>query len=353
MGMPSVNISFTEQAVQSVQRSERGIVAMIIKDTVPEKNPIAVYETTDIPGSLSAANKYQITLALMGYQKAPRKVMVYVIASDSVSYDDALSYFETEKFDYLVIPSVETDGKAAAVATWVKTQRQNGNKCKAVLPNTLADSEGIINVTTTEFKMGDTIFTTEQYCARIAGLIAGTPLNISCTYAPLSELSDCTRLKKAEMDAAIDAGKFIVFHDGEKVKVGRGINSLTTTTGDKGSQFKKIKIVEAMDMIYDDIKKTAEDSYLGKFANSYDNKCLLISAISGYFEQLKLDGIVSEYTVEIDTAAQKVFLRSIGTDVENMSEDEMKRADTQDKVFLTATAKILDAIEEINLPITI
>ena len=106
-------------------------------------------------------------------------------------------------------------------------------------------------------------------------------------------------------------------------------------------------------MIYDDIKKTAEDSYLGKFANSYVNKCLLISAIGSYFEQLILDGIVSSYTIGVDVAAQKVFLKSIGTDVDKMNDEQIKQADTQDKVFLKATVKILDAIEEINLPITI
>lgn len=353
MGMPSVNISFTEKAVQSVQRSQRGIVAMILKDAVTGQNPVTVFDVTDIPTTLKADNKYQVALALMGYVKAPRKVIVYVLPADAADYAEALNYLETERFDYLVIPTVETDGATQSVVTWIKKQRENDKKCKAVLPNTKADTEGIINVTTAEFKAGNTVYTAEQYCSRIAGLIAGTPLTISCTYAPLNELNDCTRLTKAKMDAAVDVGEFIVFNDGEKVKVGRGVNSLTTTTADKGNQFKKIKIVEAMDMIFDDIKKTAEDSYLGKFANSYDNKCLLISAIGGYFDQLVLDGIVSKYSIGIDIQAQKVFLKSIGQDVENMSDDEIKVADTQDKVFLKAAVKILDAIEEINLPITI
>lgn len=353
MGMPSVNISFTEKAVQSVQRSSRGIVALVLKDNVPEVNPLIVYDVTDIPATLTTDNQYQIELALMGYVKAPKKIIVYVIPTAAEDYDEALEYLETERFDYLVIPSIGTDGETATIVSWIKAQRQNGKKCKAVLPETTANTEGIINLATTEFIIGDKTYTAEQYCARIAGLIAGTPLTISCTYAPLNELTDCTRLTKAQMDVAIDAGKFIVFNDGEKVKVGRGINSLTTTTSDTGNQFKKIKIVEAMDMIYDDIKKTAEDSYLGKFANSYDNKCLLISAIGGYFEQLSLDGVLSSYSIEIDIAAQKAYLKGKGIGVTEMSDDDIKRADTDDKVFLKATVKILDAIEDINLPITI
>lgn len=353
MGMPNVNISFTEKAKASIQRSNRGIVAMILKDTVPAINPVVVYDTTDIPEGLTANNKAQITLALMGYEKSPRKIIVYVLPEASTEYNNALEYLETERFDYLVIPTAETDGKSSTIVSWIKAQREKGKKCKAVLPNTPADSEGIVNVATAEFKKGNTVYTTEQYCARIAGLIAGTPLTISCTYAPLSELSDCTRLTKDQMDEAIDTGKFIVYNDGEKVKVGRGVNSFVTTTVEKGKQFKKIKIVEAMDMIYDDIKRTAEDSYLGKYPNSYDNKCLLISAIGGYFDQLVLDGIVSTYSVGIDVASQKAYLKSIGTNVDGLKDEAIKRADTQDKVFLSASVKILDAIEEINLPITI
>ena len=155
------------------------------------------------------------------------------------------------------------------------------------------------------------------------------------------------------MDTAVDAGKFIVFFDGEKVKVGRGVNSFVTTSSEKGDQFKKIKIVECMDMIYDDIVKAAQDNYLGKYPNSYDNKCLLMSAIGAYFDQLQLDNIVSSYEIGIDIVAQKTYLKSKGVDVENMSEDEIKVADTGTKVFFAAKVKILDAIEDIELPITI
>ncbi len=355
MGMPSVNVSFTEKAAQAIKRGERGVVALILKEaTVPATNPIVVLNVTDIPTTLTADNQEQIKLALMGYVNAPKKVVAYVIKDEtSDDYTPALTYFGVNKFDYLAIPTVETDSKTTEIVTWIKAQRTAGRKVKAVLPNTAGDSEGIINYTTAETKVGTTVYTAEEYCSRIAGLIAGTPLTISCTYAPLSELTDCTRLTKAEMDEAIDAGKFIVFFDGEKVKVGRGINSFTTTTDEKGNQFKKIKIVEAMDMIYDDIAKTAEDSYLGKFSNSYDNKCLLMSAIGGYFEQLLLDGIISGAMVEIDNASQRAYLKAKGVATDEMSDDEIKVYDTDDKVFLKATVKILDAIEEINLPINI
>lgn len=353
MGMPSVNISFSEVAATAIKRGERGIIAMIVKDKVPETNPVDILSVTDIPVGFSEATKTQIKLALIGYQNAPKKLIVYTLAAEAEEYTEALEYFETTKFDYLVAPTVETDGKIAEVSAWIKSMRGDGKPFKAVLPNCKADSEGIINYTTAYVSEGDTNYTTEQYCSRIAGIIAGTPLTIACTYAPLMELTDCAKLKKAAMDAAIDAGELIVFFDGAKVKIARGVNSFTTTTGEKNNQFKKIKIVDAMDLIYSDIKTTCEDSYLGKYANSYDNKCLLISAISGYFSTLMKDGVLSSAEVGIDIAANKNYLVGKGVDVSALSDDDIKVYDTDDQVFLYAKVKILDAIEEITLPISI
>ena len=163
------------------------------------------------------------------------------------------------------------------------------------------------------------------------------------------------RLTREAMDAAVDAGKFILFHDGEKVKVARGVNSLQTTTQDKGDAWKKIKMVEVMDMIQTDIRTTAQDAYIGKYANSYDNKCLLVTAIKGYLVGLEQSGILQagSSSVGIDLAAQEAYLQSVGTDTSKMSQQEIKEANTADKVFLEASIKILDAIEDISLNITI
>ena len=354
MGMPSVSISFTERAVSAVKRGERGIVALIIKDeNIPDTNPVICLSNEDVPTTLSEGNQEQIKLALMGYVNAPQKVIVYVLPADAENYADALNELKKIKFNYLVVPAASTDNATNDIVSYVKSQRADDKLIKAVLPKTQGDNEGIINFATEKVYVNEKEYTTEQYCSRIAGIIAGTPINISCTYAPLLELTDCSRMTKEEMDKAVDEGKLIVWFDGEKVKTARGVNSLVTTTQDKGESFRKIKIVEAMDMIASDIRTTAEDNYLGKYANTYDNKCLLVSAIGNYFNQLKMDGVVSDYNIEIDIEANRGYLKGKGVDTESMSDDQIKTADTGSFVFLKATVKILDAIEDIVLPITL
>lgn len=271
-------------------------------------------------------------------------------------YADMMKYFETVKWDYIAIPTAETDGKTEDIAAWVKGLRTNDDKkVKAVLSNTAADCEGVINVASTATRDGATV-SAEALTPRIAGLIAGTPLTISCTYAPLTDFEGCEYMSKEDMDKAVDEGKLILKWDGEKVKVVRGVNSFATTTDTKGDSFKKIKIVDAMDMIYDDIRTTAEDSYIGKYSNSYDNKCLLITAINAYFAELERSGILnSDYDnkCEIDLDAQRNYLESQGEKVDEMTDDEIKRADTGSYVYLKANIKILDAMEDIDLEINI
>lgn len=385
MGAPSIDISFIEKAVSAITRGSRGIVMLWVKDSPPAlaANPATVVTESDIPEGLSDVTVEQIKLAMIGYTNAPKKVLVYCmgIAGDAddaaidAGYKKAMAAARTVRFDYLAVPTVETDGKGEDVASWVKAMREvKKKKIKAVLPNVAADNEGIINFTTeksvkTETVAGkdgaktivDTVYTAEQYCARIAGLIAGTPMTIACTYAPLPELSDCTRLE--DNDTPVDKGQLIVFYDGEKVKVARGVNSFVTTVDGKGDSFKKIKIVEAMDMINDDIVRTAQDSYLGKYANTYSNKCLLITAISSYFAQLKRDNIISSYSVGLDAEAIRLWLKERGMqaaiddgtvkDVDDCSDEEIITADTGASVFLTGNVKILDAIEDIKMPIYI
>lgn len=354
MGLPSINIKFRTLGMTAIKRSQKGVLAVILQDTAAS----GAHELTmaaDIPVALSEDNRNYLERAFLGYVNPPRKVIVFVIDGSSSTLEDALAFFETKQFDYLVGTPQTNAADAGKIASWTKSVRQQGHTAKAVLPNTASDSEAIVNFATSGIEVGANILDSAAYCSRIAGLIAGTPMTISCTYAPLSEVSSVENLSKSDLDSAIDAGKFVLFHDGEKVKVGRGVNSLVTTNQEKGEAFRKIKIVEAMDMIRHDIRMTAQDSYIGKYANSYDNKCLLIMAVKGYLEELERSGIVETGTsvVEIDLEAQENFLKSKGINTADMSEQDIKEANTDAKVFLRAKASILDAIEDIDLNIVI
>jgi Phage tail sheath C-terminal domain/Phage tail sheath protein subtilisin-like domain len=350
VGLPQVNIIFKELAVSAIQRGERGIVALLLKDAAAV-GEYEILSATDIPAALSADNKKQIELALLGGVNAPLRVLVRV--GDSATETDwnaGLAWLETVKFDYLAIPDV-LPADLTGIYTWLSSQRASGKMVKAVLPNAAADREYVVNFTTDNIVSGGVTYTAADYCSRIAGLIAGTPLSIATTFQVLPEVSSVESYTKTQLDTAIDAGEFVIYHDGEKVKVARGVTSLVTTAADKGASFKKIKIVDILDVLYSDITKTIGDNYIGKYPNTYDNKVLLITAIQGYFRQLEADQLldVGMNTIGINIDDQRIFLESQGVDVSGMTDEQIKVANTADQVFLVARIKPLDAMEDIEL----
>lgn len=371
MGAPNIMISFIEKAKTVEDRGKQGIVLLLVKDTLPAilKNPITISSEKDIPSSISEDTKEQIKLAMIGYERKPKKVLVYCMSITEGAekeeldkkYQEAKEALEVIKFDYLAVPTVETDEKGDEIAAWVKEMREKKKrKIKAILPNVAADNEGVINYSMKEtigtkekiLANGSTtqeevVYTAEQYCSRIAGLIAGTPITMSCTYAPLTELRDCSRIN--EIDASVDKGELILFFDGEKIKVVRGINSLITITEGKGESYKKIKVVDTMDMIQGDITTLIQDNYIGKYANTYENKGVLLAALEAYFKELIKQDIISDYTIDIDVEGQEEYLKSKGIDTSELEEKEIKKAYTGTNVFLIGTINILDAMEDLTL----
>lgn len=387
LGMPSVNIAFIEAGIEAIQRSQRGIVALLLEedaDTVTKlltdhtgsdgkitikaiKNPFTVYTTDDIPDELSDDNKDYITKALIGYVKSPYRVKVYLMDkvtdetknASADKFADALKTLATDRWDYLAIPTIVT-AQCESVATWLKTNRENkGKRSKVVLPGYAADYEGVINFSNTKIVTASKTYTGAQYTPRIAGLIAGTPLTISATYAPLSEVIDCDRYTEDENDEKVNNGEFFIWYDGEKFKMSRAMNSLVTTTQGKLEAYQTIKSVDIMDAIYDDIKKTAQDSYIGKYTNDYDNKQLLISAIMGYFKKLEDGRLLQKDYSEVDINVEKVKTYQLEhglytkEELADMDDLAIKKLDTKKQVLLTAKIKILDAMEDIDLPINI
>jgi phage tail sheath protein len=362
MGLPEISVYFKEKGIAAIESAKRGIILLLMNDaSVQAVTKYTVFDNDDIPETLSEDNKKQIELALIGYQTTPYKIVVLAFPKTGRTADinAKLKAAEALKFTYLVYPEATTE-ESTTIATWIKAQRtQKDNKVKAVLYKTAADNEGIINVTNEYFEVKTKKYTGQQYLSRIAGLICGTPATIACTFAPLPEVTGVEFVDRETLDSRIDNGEFVVFDDGEKIKVARGVNSFVTTVQDKGKSFKKIKLVELMDMVHDDIKKTAEDNYLGKYANSYDNRCLLITAINGYFLELEAASLAEKgkNNCSIDVEATKIYLMKNGRktkeELKQMKEIDIKYENIGDNVFLTAEMSLLDAIETIKLPIHI
>ena len=349
MGLPIIDISFKQLAKSAVIRSQRGIVALILKDTT--KASLTVFDEGDIPSSLAEANQGLIKDVLKG---SPNKIELFVLGT-STNISEALTYFEGVEFNLMCMPSAETSD-VTAIKTFIKKMNDVVKyKCDAIIANDKADSEAMINYTAKNIVVGGESVTTANHTARIAGLIEGTPLNQSITFATLSDVDAIENLTKEQADTRIDNGELILVREMGKVRVARGVNSLTTLTDVKGNAFQKIKLRKTLNLIHNDLRRVIVEKYIGKVPNNYDNKCILITEIKNYLEELENEQLIEKVSyVGIDLEAHKKWLKdNTNLDVSSMTEQEIKEANTQSNVFLAISLKTLDAMEDIVIGISI
>ena len=143
-----------------------------------------------------------------------------------------------------------------------------------------------------------------------------------------------------DIDTLIDKGELLLLdeQDGDGVKIARACNSLTTFTTDKGEDYRYIKIIEALDMITDDIRDTFKKYYVGKYINDYDRKMLFIGAIKVYFEGIKSNVLDQNgnNTVDIDEQFQANYAKLHGDDPTEMTKMQIRQYNTGTKVHLLA-----------------
>ena len=361
MGLPDIVIEFSRKAITAIKMGTLGVVGIIIKDE-KNKGAMVLRGIDDIPtgeSAFSAENTAYIERAFLG---TPSKVIIYNLGQDAEDYNEGFKFFGSQKVNYLCgAPDISTE-EATQFATWIKGIRKTSiRRPVAVLPETVGDSRAVVNFCLVnggqggKIEVGENQYTVAQYCSRIAGLLAGLDLRVSATYKPLSEVTAIPSAEDEEVDTAIDEGKLVLYNDGDRIMIGRGVNSLTTVNEVETEDLKKIKISAIQDLIETDIYTTINSSYIGNYSNSYDNKCLLITAIQGYLRGLEATDGGKGYlkadssTIEINVPKQKQYLESIGIDTSDMDEQAIKEANTGSHVFLKGTISILDAIEDVDI----
>ena len=348
MGLPKILIEFKTLAETIIKRSERGIVAIILRDNSNARASYSFANESEVTKSHFTANNLSyLHLAFLG---SPSKVIVERIGTED-TIDAVLERIKIKKWNYLTMPDA-TSNELVALAAFITEQRDTFHKTfKLVAGNTAANHEGVINFTTTDIKVEGKTYSAEGFCPRIAGILAGMPVNRSATYYVLDEVDSITESETPDTD--IDNGKLILINDGVKIKIARGVNSRTTTTETRGEDFKKIKIVEAVDMIRDDIRSTFEDDFVGKVENSYDNKVVFVAAVNKYFRGLVKQGVLYDKfdnRAEIDIDGNRAWLEE-RKDIEDWDEEQIKTANTGSTVFVKGNVQIQDAIEDLNFKV--
>ncbi len=351
IGLPSFNFVFQSKGVSAIERSARGIVAVILRDDTEGEVQNVYNKIDEIDFTQWTEENYNFLKLI--YEGVPSRVIAMRIGANVESYNDILKRLKDLKWNYLCIPKIESKD-TTTIGAWIKQYRNDEKKTfKAVLPHYAGDHEGIINFTTENITSTITgkKHSAAEYCARIAGILAGLPLSRSSTYYVLNDISSAET--PDDPNDRINSGELIIVYDGEKFKIGRGVNSLTTFTATKTEDVRKIKIVEGMDLYMDDIRDTFEEYYVGKVINDYDNKQMFVAAIGAYHKELMGDVLDRSYEnrVSVDVEAQRTYLESKGMDTTGMDDTAIAQANTGSKVFLASHVKFVDAMEDLDMTV--
>ena len=177
LGLPSFSMIFSGKAVSAIERSARGIVAMILTDGTEGGKDLNIYKKVDEVDFQNWTEQNYNYLKLV-FAGAPSTVITIRRAENAEGYNAELKKLKDLKWNYLTIPGLgSTD--TTTISAWIKQYRDDERKTfKAVLAHCKGDHEGIINLTTENISTTITgaKHTAAEYCARIAGVLAGLSL---------------------------------------------------------------------------------------------------------------------------------------------------------------------------------
>lgn len=320
--LPGSYINFVNASSAGSTIGERGVVAIALY--LSETNTGTVTEITNAEFSskcktlLGVEPTSEEALPLREIFRHANKAVIYNLGNP-VKIDDpdletkheaAIKAFEAYEFNVLCVYTDHVgvnDLYCEAVTTW---RDELGKKCQAVVHRGEAGRgyEGIIQV---EAEVsGD-----PKLCALtpwVAGAEAACKINESCTNMLYDgEYTIKTNKTQAELEDCIEDGT-ITFHlvYGE-VRMLEDINSLTTTTNDKGEDFKSNQTIRVIDQIANDIARLFNTKYLGRIPNNESGRVALWADIVKHHKELEAIQAIENFDSSLLTIAQGNTKKSV------------------------------------------
>lgn len=348
MAMPEINISYKTLATTLATRSARGVACIVVKNETA-KGKYVYTRKKQIKENWS--KELQEVLEDSFDRYGTNKIIVYSLDSEEIANVlKALTKVEINfmAFNFDVTSDIET------IKAFVKTREANNMDVQVVVAGIEADNKYFINFVSEDIKVNGEAMAKELFTCKLACLLASIPMTESATFYVLNDVTGVTEIE--DEDGAVDKGQLFITFDGEKYKLSRAVNSMTTLGGSDKKSCKKIKIVEGMSLVKGDIFKLFRDKYTGKNNNDYTHRIKLIGEINKYFLKLVDEGILNadaENTVELDVQAMRDYIEGeVGVDTSDMSDMEVLKdinGHCGSKVFLTGNVFFVDAMEDLDL----
>lgn len=310
--LPGSYINFVSVATATSALGERGIVAIALP---LNKSAGKVIEINALD---FVANSEEILgIEYASAEAAPlreifcnaNKVYIYDLGEDG-TVADAISALEPYEFNVLCAYTDSAED-ASAYITAVKNWRDSyGKKCQLVVYNQEnVDHEGIINVVSTVSYDGTPA---HILTAWVAGAEAACEVNSSCTNMLYNGEFDIVCDKtQTQLEACLENGQLVFHLVYGDVRLLEDINSLVTTTADKGEDFKYNQTIRVVDQIANDIAKLFNTKYLGKIPNNESGRVSLWADIVAHHRELEAIQAIEAFDANLLKVEQGANKKSV------------------------------------------
>ena len=248
---------------------------------------------------------------------------------DGASHQAYLDKIESYSFNALGVDTTEDNTKTLYVNFCKRLRDEVGVKFQAVIYNKAADYEGVINV---KNKTTDEGWNESALVYWVTGITAGCAVNKS----NLNKVYDGgftvdVDYTQAQLTKAIQTGEFALHKVGSDIRVLEDINSLVTTSDDKGDIFKDNQTIRVIDQIANDIAVLFNTKYLGVVPNDASGRISLWADIVKHHEQMQdiraIEGFSDEDVVVYEGNTKKAVVVVDAVTVVN----------TMSKLYMTVT----------------
>lgn len=357
MGMVQTVIDLNSLAESANTRSTRGIVMLILDDTVKGLHKYA--RKRNVKENYTVENKAIIDKCFVKYGIKGMKVICYNSHAETPeTISTALAELDMVKFNYLACPTATTETDKKAIGDFIKSQRKADNILTHAVLYDYRDDEGVISFFNSKISMEDNVaLTGVEYCVDVACMCATSAINKSITNKIAEGVKTVSEIE--DKDKAVDDGNLFLYYDNDLQSIifSRAVNSKTIIGPNEKEDLKKIRIVEILDMIRDDMKLEWKANYQGKKENTYDERLNLCTKYNNYFSTLIRKKYLNNSTkyksyCEINLEKTKNYLEDRGIDISEMSDEEILTYDMKDHVFIKAHVYPIDVMEDMELEIS-
>lgn len=344
--MPNIRFLFESAGLRAIQRADRGIALVILKGT---KAVSKTYSSlADVKEEEYSKENYRIIQDMFEFSPFLVKVETY---NEERTLDKLLKDLILQRFNYYCAPTLDETEKKK-VLSWHKNITKVKQKTIKFVTSDIKDSSYFLLNWEEEWVDYDgRKYTKEEFTPILTSAVCSLQRR-SLTYFKFKKITDCSLTFAEDENKAVSEGKLFLTYDGENYKIGRGVNAYTEINENQGEDFCKIKIVDSLHLVQDSIRDTFSEYYVGQVTNSYDNKKQFLNLINRVFlptlygEILEAEG--NNY-LEIDIEANRKYAITRKADVDNMTEEQIKRYNTGSNLFVKGKLSVLDAMEDLNV----